>query len=85
MESNAILGLDSLGIRASPNCPIPTVGSGPRPTSSTSLKPAQQLRPKGGGFLAYSANFAIHSGHKPVNSAYTWDLLPFRFKTAATA
>jgi hypothetical protein len=36
----------------------------------------------GGGFLSYSANFAFHEGHKPANSQYTWDLLPFRFKTS---
>ena len=36
----------------------------------------------GGGFLSYSANFAFHEGHKPINSQYTWDLLPFRFKTS---
>eukprot|EP01045_Picozoa_sp_COSAG04_P029957 COSAG04_NODE_5061_length_1760_cov_1.295003_3_plen_128_part_01 len=34
---------------------------------------------QGGGFLSYSANFAFHEGHKPINSQYTWDLLPFKF------
>jgi len=37
------------------------------------------LDDKGGGFLSYSANFAYHKGHKPLNSSYVWNLLPFRF------
>ena len=37
------------------------------------------LDDKGGGFLSYSANFAFHQGHNPVNSSYVWNLLPFRF------
>jgi len=37
------------------------------------------LDSEGGGFLSYSANFAFHEGHKPVNSSYVWDLLPFKF------
>jgi hypothetical protein len=44
------------------------------------------LDSEGGGFLSYSANFAFHQGHKPVNSQYTWDLLPFKFtKKSVTA